>query len=874
MKRTLTILQLIFATMGMYAYVGETFTYEGVQYKITYEDATSGVYQVGINHYDTACVIVPDFIMYNGEAYQVAQTAPFLSAYCALQHYTKVDFSQLQYDFSVLLNPYTSGLNFQFYYVDSAIVDTLVLPPYSGTVMVGRMEVPFTCDTLMPGIRHLVVGDKTPARIGIIGGDFCLALKSLDMSAYPYTDFAQIIDGHGSSTGNVRNLSDFPFLERVILPNTIRSFPCGLTVGSRSISNITMPDSLESIEINAFGDIAMDTLRLGSKVRTIEDGWAAEWRSLKYIDVDPSNPYFSSDKDGCLLSKGGNVFHHYPSGKPEESYQLPYSIDTIGHSAFALYSSYRWSENFSYFGGTTSLPVGYAGGMYSLCSQLDGCQDAVALREVKLHSGVRTIQFQAFYGSSIRQINSAEGKTVDFSFSNVRDIQRMAFAGSLLDSISLPSSLVNLGSENVGWHRYQIGTSCYFQLSGGDGTCTGQVFQSCRNLQNIRFDKAENLEFIGQLCFAFCDKLQRVDLLPCKKLNTIHNAICYGDSALTYVALPHAVDYIGYGAFAGCVSLEKIVCPAPIPIPIDSSVFRGVNKQTCELSVPAASIPLYRNTPVWREFFNITSNGMTAVAVTSGDTTMGTVRGGGGYNSGDNITITATPKEGFEFVGWSDGNTDNPRTVTVTQDVSLTAIFQYTNYHIDARPNDSTLGYVTGGGLYHLHDSITLWAHPNEHGKFIEWSDGYKYSLRDWEVTGDTTLIAYFELFGDTTHTDTTVVRYTLTAVPNDSTMGFVVGGGEYAAGEDAYLTAVPYDGYCFREWDFTSRKEPSVTFVMTPFDATVTAYFEAIDDALPMTPADPADTDPDHTRYNILGQPVDETYHGIVIQNGQKRVQ
>ena len=54
----------------------------------------------------------------------------------------------------------------------------------------------------------------------------------------------------------------------------------------------------------------------------------------------------------------------------------------------------------------------------------------------------------------------------------------------------------------------------------------------------------------------------------------------------------------------------------------------------------------------------------------------------------------------------------------------------------------------------------------------------------------------------------------------------------------------------------------------------TIIAYFEAIDDALPMTPADPADTDPDHTPYNILGQPVDETYHGIVIQNGKKRVQ
>ena len=877
MKRTLTILQLIFATMGMYAYVGETFTYEGVQYKITYEDATSGVYQVGIVHYDTACVIVPDIISYNGEAYQVAQTAPFLSAYCALQHYTKVDFSQLQYDFSANNNPYTLESNIQHYIVDNVVVDSLFLPPYSGVVQVGGyFDAPYACDTLLPGIRHLALGSQTPVYIIAFNDDFRLALKSLDLSAYPYRDFAKIIVGeHGFA--NFRNFSDYPFLEKVILPNTIRSFPCGLTIGSRSLNNITIPDSLESIEINAFGDIAINTVRLGSKVRTIEDGWASEWRNLRYIDVDPNNPYFSSDKDGCLLSKGGNVFLHYPFGKQEESYQLPYSIDTIGTSAFALYSSYRWSEDYRHPSNLSDYQEFSVGGMYSPCSQLSGWQDAVALREVKVHSGVRTIQFQAFYGSSIRQINSVEDKTADFSFSNVRDIQRMAFAGSLLDSISLPSSLVYLGSEAFNRHRCQIGSPCDVGVSGwskSDFYCTGHVFQSCRNLVTIRFEKAINLEFIGMYCFAFCTKLQSLDLLPCTKLNSILPAICYGDSALTYVSLPHAVDYIGDSAFGGCVSLEKIICPAAIPIPIDSTVFRGVNKQTCELSVPAASIPLYRNTPVWREFFNITSNGMTAVAVTSGDMTMGTVRGGGGYNSGDNITITATPNEGFEFVSWSDGNTDNPRTVTVTQDVSLTAIFQYTNYHIDARPNDSTLGYVTGGGLYHLHDSITLWAHPNEHGKFIEWSDGYKYSLRDWEVTGDTTLVAYFELFGDTTHTDTTVIRYTLTAVVNDSTMGFVVGGGEYAAGEDAYLTAVPYDGYCFREWDFTSRKEPSVTFVMTPFDATVTAYFEAIDDALPMTPADPADTDPDHTPYNILGQPVDETYHGIVIRDGQKVLQ
>jgi len=704
-------------------------------------------------------------------------------------------------------------------------------------------------------------------------------LKSLDLSAYPYTDFAQLIDGNdGSHFANFRNLSDFPFLEKVILPSTIKDFTCGLTIGSRSLSFITIPDSLEYIEINAFGDIAIDSVRLGSKVRTIEDGWASEWRNLRYIDVDPNNPYFSSDKDGCLLSKGGNVFLQYPFGKQEESYQLPYSIDTIGASAFALYSSYRWSEDYRHPSNLSDYQEFSVGGMYSPCSQSSGWQDAVALREVKLHSGVRTIKFQAFYGSSIRQINSAEGKAVDFSFSNVRDIERMAFAGSLLDSISLPSSLVYLGSEERGWHRYQIGSPCVVGVSDwskSDFYCTGHVFQSCRNLETVRFEKAINLEFIGMYCFAFCTKLQSLDLLPCTKLNSILPAICYGDSALTYVALPHAVEYIGDSAFAGCVSLEKIVCPAPIPIPIDSSIFKGVNKQTCELSVPAASISLYQNAPVWREFFRITANGMTAITVTSGDTTMGTVQGAGGYDSGDDITITAMPNEGFEFVGWSDGNTDNPRTVTVTQDSNLVANFRYIDYVINAYPNDSTLGCVTGGGLYHLHDSIVLWAHPYEHGKFIEWSDGYKYSLRDWEVTGDTTLVAYFELFGDTTHIDTTVIRYTLTAVANDSTMGFVLGGGEYAAGEEAYLTAVPYDGYRFMSWDFTYRTEESVVFLMTPFDATVTAFFEAVDDALPATPADSSNpADPDATPYNILGQPVDETYHGIVIQGGKKRVQ
>ena len=37
--------------------------------------------------------------------------------------------------------------------------------------------------------------------------------------------------------------------------------------------------------------------------------------------------------------------------------------------------------------------------------------------------------------------------------------------------------------------------------------------------------------------------------------------------------------------------------------------------------------------------------------------------------------MSATANEGYEFTGWNDGNTENPRTVTVTSDTVFTAIF-------------------------------------------------------------------------------------------------------------------------------------------------------------------------------------------------------
>lgn len=49
----------------------------------------------------------------------------------------------------------------------------------------------------------------------------------------------------------------------------------------------------------------------------------------------------------------------------------------------------------------------------------------------------------------------------------------------------------------------------------------------------------------------------------------------------------------------------------------------------------------------------------------------------GWYAEGTELTITAEPAEGYEFVEWSDGNTANPRYITVEngKNVSITAVF-------------------------------------------------------------------------------------------------------------------------------------------------------------------------------------------------------
>ena len=78
--------------------------------------------------------------------------------------------------------------------------------------------------------------------------------------------------------------------------------------------------------------------------------------------------------------------------------------------------------------------------------------------------------------------------------------------------------------------------------------------------------------------------------------------------------------------------------------------------------------------------FSIAVHTVTAVA---NDAAMGTVTGSGEYAYGTEVTLTATANEGFRFVNWSNGETEATITLTVTEDVTLTANFEVAETGID-----------------------------------------------------------------------------------------------------------------------------------------------------------------------------------------------
>ena len=201
------------------------------------------------------------------------------------------------------------------------------------------------------------------------------------------------------------------------------------------------------------------------------------------------------------------------------------------------------------------------------------------------------------------------------------------------------------------------------------------------------------------------------------------------------------------------------------------------------------------------------------ITAESENSQLGNVTGGGEYKWGDEVTLTAVPNEGCEFIRWSDGSTEQTLTITVTESATYTASFRYKSCVVNALTNDERMGTVVGGGVYTYKTKVTLTAQPCEGYKFVHWSDGNTEPIRDIIVMADTTITAYFE------H-----VTYRITVYAEQPDFGIVIGEGEYHFGDKAQLTAIPNEGYQFEQWSDGVTDNPR--YVIVTQDETFTAIF------------------------------------------------
>ena len=175
-----------------------------------------------------------------------------------------------------------------------------------------------------------------------------------------------------------------------------------------------------------------------------------------------------------------------------------------------------------------------------------------------------------------------------------------------------------------------------------------------------------------------------------------------------------------------------------------------IDSVTVAVKVGSLCVPIGSGS-VYTVRFEIDTLKSYTLTTLANDPEFGDVAGGGIYKQGTAVEVLATAVNGYEFAQWSDGLTANPRTVVVTCDTVLKAIFEpYKFYYtITALPNDTNFGSVVGGGVYVADTEIVLEATPKAGYELVQWSDGVYDNPRTVVVTRDFRYVAQFRLISN-----------------------------------------------------------------------------------------------------------------------------